>query len=541
MADTFEENLGIRLLQTGAYEDVWGAVLNSDSLNLLAKAVSAQSGISLTGTTYSLPAMAQGAASDARSFCLRFDGTPAGAVTVTVPASVKKKFYLVDNRCGQAITFTYGSGDTATVAVGEKRFVWCDGVGCYLPSASASDAATLGGIAAAQFARRDASNVFTAGRNSSPWITVSEQPVTTIDAALGNHQRLTLTGNRAIAAPTNPVDGMPLVLQVKQDATGGRTLTWDSVFVFENGLPPTLASGANGVDLFIMIYDSSTTRWLCGHFGSIASASGASLSLTIEGNQNDVDLAAILGTLASAVVVNVTIPQGTILQASSTGSYALDCAGALPVGSTLNITNLGYILGRGGDGGDGAGAAYEVGGNQNTTNEQQATNGRAGGGALRLPGSGVTVNITNGSGRIWGGGGGGGGGGCSLTGGANRTANGGGGGGGVGGGRGGRGGCAQRAGVAAPGTAGANGSTGAQGAPGIAGTGTGAGGSAAGGDGGAGGDWGAAGTDGTAETSNTQDYDRGTGGAAGKAIELNGGTANFLSGNGSPNVEGLIS
>ena len=36
MPDTYESNLGIRLIETGAYENQWGAVLNSDALNFRA-------------------------------------------------------------------------------------------------------------------------------------------------------------------------------------------------------------------------------------------------------------------------------------------------------------------------------------------------------------------------------------------------------------------------------------------------------------------------------------------------------------------------
>lgn len=542
MADTFEENLKIRLIETGAYEDQWGAVLNSDALAMLAKAVTAQSAISLNTTSYSLPAMANGAASDSRSFCLRFDGSPGGPVTVTVPATVTKKFYLVDNRCGQTITMTYGgAGLTATIANGERRFVWCDSLDCVTPSATASDASTLGGIAAAQFARRDQSNIFTGGRNSSPWITVVEAPTTVINAALGNHQRLTLTGNRTMDVPTNPVDGMPMLLLVVQDASGGRLLTWNSAFQFENGVAPTLATSPNAKDLFLLVHDAATGLWIVGHFGSVSAGSSANYNLTLSGSQTDVSLAALLGTVAAPATVNLTIAQGAVIQAGSVGSYALDCAGALPVGSVLNIFNNGYIQGRGGNGGDGAGASYEVGGSANTATELQARAGRAGGPAMRAPEAGITTNITNANGRIRGGGGGGGGGGCSLTGGGNRTANGGGGGGGAGGGLAGRGGNAQRAGVAAAGSDGLDGSSGVNGAAGTGGGGNGAGGSAGGGVGGAGGAWGAAGTAGAAHTTNTQDYVEGAGGAAGKAIELNGGTVAFVSGSGSPNVEGAVS
>lgn len=543
MADTFTPYGKIRLPQTGAYEDQWGAVLNSDAFTLFDDMISGQSAISLTGAAYSLPAMANGSDSDTRSFCLRFDGTPPAAVTVTVPASVSKKFYLVDNRCGQDITFTYGSGNTALIANGDKRIIWCDGTGCYRVSANAENASSIDGISLQYLARTGRTadeisgstlltNTFVEGvRNVHPWVTVTEGPTTTINAASGNHHRLTLTGNRAMAAPANAVDGQRLVLQVRQDASGGRTLTWHSSFVFESGLPPTLAAGANGMDLFLMYYDAANGQWIVGHFASIGSTATASLNLTIEGNQQDVNLAALLGTVSTPVVLTVTIAQGTVLSAGSVGSYALDLANALPSGSTLNLVNLGYILGRGGNGGGGNGGHVTGSGNFGWNFGNQ--NGGAGGAALRGPGSGVTWNITNGAGFIWGGGGGGGGGAASITGNGGAGC-GGGGGGGAGGGMGAPGGSvnnATRGGNGGNGSTGVNGTFGAGGSSATSGSAT----AAAGGNGG---DWGAAGSAGS------NDGAGGTGGsagAAGKAIELNSGAATFISGNGSPNIEGAVS
>lgn len=535
MADTFSTNIKVRLPQTGAYNNTWGSVLNADALNLLDDAITGQSAITLSGTTYSLPALANGVDADSRSFCLRFTGAPGSAVTVTVPATVTKKFYLVDNACGQSITLTYvGSTTTATIANGEKRFVWCDGTDCFAPSAQASDATTLDGLDSTVFARRDVENIY-ADRWSSPWVTVTEGPTTTIDASVGNHQKLTITGNRVMAAPTNVVNGQPLVLMVIQDGTGSRTLTWNSVFVFESGLAPTLSPSPGAIDLFMMFYDSALVKWIVGHFGSIAAASGATYNVTITSNEIDVNLAARLGTVGSAATVNLTIAQGVVLQAGSTGSYALDCAGSLPSGSTLNLINLGYAIGRGGDGGSGAYAA----GDGLTTS---GGDGRAGGPAIRGPGSGVTWNIVNSNGRIWGGGGGAGGGAAGSSNGTDRYGKGGGGSGGSGGGRGGLGNYQNNGNeFGAPNKAGdgAHGSTGVNGTSGSGGAGTQRG-SATGGTGGTGGTYGVAGAAGGAAAS-FHNADAGAAGAAGKAIELNGGSVTFLSGSGSPNVLGIVS
>lgn len=525
MPDSFTRGGKIRKPQTGAYEDTWGAVQNADVFELFDDLITGLQEITLSGTTYSMPVMTQGGDSDSRAMMLRFIGSPSGAVTVTLPATVNQKLYAIDNQCGQDIILTYGSGDTSTIGNGLRRFVMCDGVDV-LNFDSGADADSLGGIEASKFARRDVSNVFV-GSQSSAWITVAEAPTTTINAAAGNHQRLTLTGNRAIAAPSSPVDGQEMFLQVVQDGTGGRTLTWDSSFLHEGGVAPTLATTANARDLFLMVYDAAAAQWLVGQFGSIAGSGSVGLNYTVSGGGVDFSLAALLGTLGSAVTVNLTIAQGTILQAGSTGSFAFDCANALPSGSTLNIVNNGYILGKGGAGGGGAGSTVNGSGNHGHTSA--ATDGQPGGGAFRGPGAGVTCNLTN-NGYIWGGGGGGGGGGAATF--ANGgQAGGGGGGGGAGGGLGGYAGGAN----SVRGTNGASGSSGALGAGGAAGAGNSSGG-ATGVAGGAGGDWGTAGTAGGSGVASD-----GAAGAAGKAVELNGGAVTIGVGAGAPNIKGAVS
>src|SRR5271156_5334061 len=120
MADSFTTFLQVRLPATGAYNNTWGATLNSDALNLLDTAITGWSAVNIgTATGYNLPAMTQGAASLARYFSITLVGTPVSPVTVTLPPSVVGKQYLINNQTGQTLTFTYGStGATATLEAG---------------------------------------------------------------------------------------------------------------------------------------------------------------------------------------------------------------------------------------------------------------------------------------------------------------------------------------------------------------------------------------------------------------------------------------
>lgn len=550
MSDTFDQWLKIRLIQTGAYNNTWGQVLNADALASLADAIAGRSEINLTGLTYSLPALSNGTDSDSRAAVLYFAGSPSDTVTVTIPGSVTSKTYVIINECGQDITFTYGgSGQTATISTGVVADIVCDGINVLRKGGGTTNADNLGDIPAENWARKSRTddeiddevyllNSFEGVVNAHPWVDVEENPSTVIDATLGNHQRLILTADRTMGAPTGGVDGQLLVLQLKQDAVGDRAITaWHANFLFENGIAPELATTANAIDLFLMFYDASIAKWIVGHFGLISTATGAGYNVTIESSQNDVNLLAILGSLAVSATINLTIEQGVLIQASSVSTPALDLSG-LPIGSTVNLLNRGTITGRSGKGGDGATIAASG----SLLDVFSASNGAAGGVAILGPGSGNSLNITNADGRIWGGGGGGGGGGVTASTGGLDIANGGGGGGGAGGGAGGRGGRRMQNASEFAAADGSDGGTGINGTLGAGGAGANSVSvTADGGNGGNGGDWGEDGEDGESPAGGAIDVAGGDGGVAGKAIELAGGTANFVSGSGSPNVEGAVS
>lgn len=549
MADSFTTFLQVRLPATGAYNNTWGATLNSDALNLLDTGITGWTVVSIaSATAFSLPALTSGAVSTSRFFSLLFTGTPAALCTVTVPTSVPGKMYLINNQTGQSLLFTYaGSTSTVTVANTEIRLIWCDGSNCFAVVANASSATTLGGIPPANWVRQSrtaaeiaASTIVTNSisiPSAWPYQTVTEAPTTTLDCNLGNSQILTITGNRVMAAPVNPVDGSNIDLLVVQDGTGGRTLSWNSVFLFENGLAPVLGTAPGSIDRFLLRYNLALNRWTAPHFPNMNTGAGTTLPITISSNCLDWNLSAIVGTLGSPATINILITNGTIVESSSSGTPAIDLSGLIS-GCTVNLTNLGYILGKGGRGGRGAGMAYP--GSGATMMVAQA--GQPGGKAILGPGSGCTFNITNGSGFIWGGGGGGGGGGASLNIGPTGIGNAGGGGAGSGAAFGGEPGLVAETAVGtALGTAGGDSTSGVSGTFGAGGTPgtTGSGGSAK--AGGAGGDWGAAGTAGTADTVNSSQLPPGAAGAAGKAIELSGGAATFTTGAGSPNVKGVVS
>ena len=72
--------------------------------------------------------------------------------------------------------------------------------------------------------------------------------------------KVTLGGNRTIAAPTNGSTGQFASITVIQDGTGSRTLTWNAVYEFKDDTAPTLTTTGGKGDLFVFQYNG--TKWL---------------------------------------------------------------------------------------------------------------------------------------------------------------------------------------------------------------------------------------------------------------------------------------
>ena len=90
--------------------------------------------------------------------------------------------------------------------------------------------------------------------------TLTDQATITWDASTQDVCKVTLGGNRTLAAPTNNTTGQFISILVIQDGTGSRTLTWNAVFEFASDTAPTLTTTANLGDVFVFRYNGS--KWL---------------------------------------------------------------------------------------------------------------------------------------------------------------------------------------------------------------------------------------------------------------------------------------
>lgn len=82
------------------------------------------------------------------------------------------------------------------------------------------------------------------------------------DVSLGDWFKITLGGNRTLAAPTNPIDGQRVVWEFIQDATGSRTITLNSVFAFGTDITGvTLTTTASKRDYMGAVYNATNNKW----------------------------------------------------------------------------------------------------------------------------------------------------------------------------------------------------------------------------------------------------------------------------------------
>lgn len=85
---------------------------------------------------------------------------------------------------------------------------------------------------------------------SVPAVTADTYAATiTFDMSASNIHNVTLTGNPTLAV-TNVSTGQLFIIELVQDATGSRTVTWWSTIKWVGGSPPILTSTANKKDTF---------------------------------------------------------------------------------------------------------------------------------------------------------------------------------------------------------------------------------------------------------------------------------------------------
>lgn len=105
------------------------------------------------------------------------------------------------------------------------------------------------------FNNNDVDNAKTVSYNGL--ITGSGNGAQTITWSNGNKQKFTLSGGNATFTFVAPAGQCNLVLELVQDATGGRTVTWPSSVKWPNDTAPTLTTTGSRTDLICFFYDGT--------------------------------------------------------------------------------------------------------------------------------------------------------------------------------------------------------------------------------------------------------------------------------------------
>lgn len=540
MADTFDDLIRARLQATGNNRDTWGGLLNTGTVALMIKAMHGRVEVTIAGGDVTLSTN-NGAEDQARYAFLDLIGAPGAARNVIIPA--KSHIYVVRNSTGQTITIKTSSGVGAAIVDGAISQVVCDGTDCEIVSPAlpeqAQDSAKLGGVLAEFWARLNSAQAFSKGQKFVP-VALSMGASVTPDSAEGNVFTGVLTANTTLNEPANldPDNAQVFYIHLKQAASGGPyTLTLDAFYDFLTD-DPVIGTTASADMLLACVYLPELGKAICFAAVQADGPAPSTEDLTLSVSEENVDVFRRVGSPAGVVTVNVTVSAGVIIGSRSKDKAALDFSGGFASGSTINLTNLGFIVGQGGDGDDSRWAVDDGDADFAIGTVKLSKNG---GPAIKGAGAGVTINITNANGRIWGGGGGGGCGGARADS-DDDLALSGAGGGGAGFGKGGRGLTGNSNANAGSSTGGADGvlnldgtdSKGAKGTKYEGGDGT-------AGDGGDGGDFGADGSAGTNVTTSGNYLPSTSGGTAGKAVDYNSSTVAFVNGSGSPNVKGITS
>ena len=312
MANSTSANLKLTVQATGENSGTWGQFTNTNLL-ILEQAIGGYDAVGITsGATLTF---SNGVLSNGKNQVLKLTGTITGNVNVTIPDSIEKT-YIIDNATTGAhtVTFKTSSGTGVTWGSTDKstKIVYSDGtnvvdtglissvLGADLDTNSFNvkfDDAT--GIeddsgnehlifqktssAVNYFEMTNAATgnspaISATGSDTNVGIDISTKgtglvrlqnaayntEATLTDGATINWTvntspvaKVTLGGNRTLAAPTGGATGQFVSLLVIQDGTGSRTLTFNGVYEFRNNSAPTLTTTASRGDLFVFRYNGT--------------------------------------------------------------------------------------------------------------------------------------------------------------------------------------------------------------------------------------------------------------------------------------------
>ena len=290
MASTYTNRLGLEKQTDGENPNSWGAILNTNVIDLIDDAIAGYEIVSVSSTGITLTDN-QGSTDQSRNAALEFAGTLTANVTITVPAE-EKTYFIRENTSGSfAVQMKTAGGTALTLSQGVNTFVACNGTSIYrldIPTSVSSFTANALTATSITTSVLDATiiNATTVSATTVNTTTVNTSTVsatvlnadgkatfsgavigtvtTLTDAASvalnleqGNNFYVQMTSavgtNRVLENPTNAVIGQCGSIYVVQTVSGtiNKTLSYGNAYRFKTGTAPTITQTTSAVDLLV--------------------------------------------------------------------------------------------------------------------------------------------------------------------------------------------------------------------------------------------------------------------------------------------------
>ena len=285
MASTYTNRLGLEKQTDGENPNSWGAILNTNVIDLIDDAIAGYEIVSVSGTGVTLTDN-QGSSDQSRNAALEFAGTLTANVTITVPAE-EKTYFIRENTSGSfAVQMKTAGGTALTLSQGVNTFVACNGTSIYrldIPTSVSSftantltatsiatsvldatviDATTINATTvntstvSATVLNVDGAATFS-GAVIGTVTTLTDAASVALNLAQGNNFYVQMTSavgtNRVLENPTNAVIGQCGSIYVVQTVSGtiNKTLSYGNAYRFKTGTAPTITQTTSAVDLLV--------------------------------------------------------------------------------------------------------------------------------------------------------------------------------------------------------------------------------------------------------------------------------------------------